>query len=87
MDFWDNAMADVPLELTERFSSGGGEGPLRPATVGTGPLDPSTLEKEDVQFRDAHMVWAPFRCFHRQDGMSASSALGIAANDSLQVYF
>lgn len=68
-DYWDTVLGDVPLELTESFGSGGGEGPLRPPSLGKGPLDPSVLAYEkDGPFQDTHLVWAPFRCFHRSDG-------------------
>lgn len=67
-DFWQSVLSDIPTELSETFSSGGGEGPIRPRTLGKGPLDPSVLGREDEQFKGTHLTWAPFRCFHRKDG-------------------
>ena len=68
LDYWETVISDVPLELTETFSSGGGEGPLRPPSLGTGPIDPSVLAKKVKQFHGTHLTWAPFRTFHREDG-------------------
>lgn len=66
-DYWDTVLADIPLELSESFGSGGGEGPIRPPSLGKGPLDPSVLAQNDGPYKDTHLVWAPFRCFHRND--------------------
>lgn len=70
VEYWETVISDVPLELTETFSSGGGEGALRPPSLGTGPIDPSVLARKVAQFRGTHLTWAPFRAFHRKDGSS-----------------
>lgn len=76
MDYWQSVLSDIPIELSETFSSGGGEGPIRPATLGRGPLDPSVLGRQDEQFAGTHLTWAPFRCFHRKDGRSTRTLSG-----------
>ena len=67
LDYWELALADMPLELSERFAFGD-DGPIRPPKLSKGPLDPSALANQADQFDGAHLVLAPFRCFHRRDG-------------------
>ena len=69
LDFWDLSLADMPLELSERAAFGA-FGPIRPRNLSRGPLDPSVLGNHVDQFDGAHIVVAPFRCFHRNDGRS-----------------
>ena len=70
LSYWDLALADMPLELSERFALGD-DGPIRPATLSKGPLDPSVLANQADQFKGSHLVLAPFRCFHRRNGTSS----------------
>lgn len=72
LDFWNLAKSDVPLELSERIMSAD-DGPLRAEYVGEGPLDGSILGTRVSQYRGAHLVVAPFRIFHREDGINIST--------------
>jgi hypothetical protein len=68
MEFWELAKSDFPYELSEGYSYGD-DGPLRAEGLGYGPLDESVLANKVPQFDGAHLVVAPFRFFHRADGM------------------
>lgn len=67
LDFWNLAKSDLPLELSERIVCAD-DGPLGVEFLGEGPLDGSVLATRVPQYKDAHIVVAPFRIFHRQDG-------------------
>ena len=76
LDFWNLAKSDFPLELSERVVSAD-DGPLRAEFGGEGPLDGSVLATRVPQYKGAHLVVAPFRIFHRQDGSVTSIAIEI----------
>lgn len=74
-DFWTLSTPDVPLELSEHLAFHNHDGPKRPLGL-TGQMDTSVLARKCDQFHDAHLVVAPFRCFHRSDGQSRHLSIG-----------
>jgi hypothetical protein len=66
-DFWADARADIPYQLTEvnaiEYPSGPLDGPC--------PLSSSILQQtlwDNPVYKNAQLVRNPFRCFHRSDG-------------------
>lgn len=68
-NFWTLSTPDVPLELSEHLAFYNHDGPRRPVGL-QGVMDSSVLARKCEQFEGAQLVVAPFRCFHRTDGMT-----------------
>jgi hypothetical protein len=70
VDFWELAKADLPWQIAE-----GGHINMNGPSEGirTTMLEmPTQSLTRHVFFKDAHVARNPFRCFHRDDGMSVS---------------
>lgn len=66
-NYWEHVISDFPLELSEGYNIGE-EGPRRDLGMTQRPMDSDPHITSTRQFDGAHLVVAPFRCFHRADG-------------------
>ena len=65
-DFWRIVASDFPMELSEGIAL---DGPMRSLDPGKIMSDESILGEANPKFAEAHVVLAPFRFFHRADGV------------------
>jgi hypothetical protein len=70
LEFWDLAEADLPWQIAEG-SHLNMNGPSEGIRTKQLKKAPQSLTRHTL-FKDAYIARNPFRCFHRNDGMSLS---------------